>query len=264
MNSTLVAVYIGILCAAMLVLLVWLIVQLVRQFKGKGAENAVIKLDGSYYELKPIGEDSPPAASVVPERAPDDDGEDEEEDDDDDDDEDGEREEPQPAGQPAGVLVEPGAVVLKRAKSVSYAEAYAALSSEQRGYAGDILAYAKEKEEARELVTDRGASVLFGKRPLVRIFIRRGTVVARMTVPNNELAEYADNNNLNIKEKPIDLKIMSAANVGTAKDIVDLTYRNLLEERRRRQEAKKERRRQARLAAKQAAMAENKEKGGTE
>lgn len=45
--------------------------------------------------------------------------------------------------------------------------------------------------------------------------------------------------------------ILCAEMVGAVKDLIDLTYRNIMEDRRRREEARRERRRQRRLQKKQ-------------
>lgn len=49
-----IAVYLGILCAVMLVLLAWLIVQLVRSVRGKNDDQNVIRLQGTDYRIVPV------------------------------------------------------------------------------------------------------------------------------------------------------------------------------------------------------------------
>ena len=148
------------------------------------------------------------------------------------------------------VAVDDETVVLRRSETITYSEAYAALSKQDKRYADEILAYAKAKEEAKEIINDRAATVYLGKKQIVRLFIRKGIVVAKLIMPNNELNAYADNNDLNIKEKPIDIKVTKPELVGSVKDIIDLVYNALIVDRNRREEEKKERRRQARLAKK--------------
>lgn len=239
MDPTLLAVYIGILCAAMVVLLVWMVVSLVRLFKKGKKDELVAEIDGKLYRLVPVDAASDGDAEAVAAVSC-----------------------GQPEGEVAGVgqiVVDSDAIVLRRAESVSYAEAYAALSSEQKRYADEIIAYAKNREETKETSNERGITVYFGKKPLVQVSVRKGMVNARLSVPNNDLAAYADSANIRIKEKPIDFKIDDASKVGAAKDIIDLIHRSILEERVRRAQAKKERRRQARLAKR---AAQNNQKGG--
>lgn len=82
---------------------------------------------------------------------------------------------------------------------------------------------------------------------------------ARLLVLNNDLAEYADSSSISIREKPIDLKVDRAEMVGAVKDLIDITYRNIMEDRRRREEARRERRRQKRLEKKLAAQTPSQE-----
>lgn len=256
MNETLMAVYIGILCAAMVVLLAWFVIQLVLEFrrKNRGDDKNIVQLDGRYYRVVPLsGANEEVAATEAPAE------------------EIAEpvQEEPAPVAESAEptsaqeqaetaaegtefVAVDDSTVVLRRSENLTFEEAYPSLSQEQKRFAGDILAYAVSREEGlKDQVSGKYASVYIGKKPLIRLFIRKGVVNARLLVLNNDLAEYADASNINIKEKPIDLKVDSAEMVGAVKDLIDLTYRNIMEDRRRREEARRERRRQRRLQKKQ-------------
>ena len=148
------------------------------------------------------------------------------------------------------IIDEENSVVLVRSATVTYSDAYSALSAQEKSYADEILAYAKTKEEAKEIINDRAATVYLGKKQIVRLFIRKGIVCVKLIMPNTTLNEYADNNDLNIKEKPIDIKVTKPELVSSVKDIIDLVYDALVINRNRREEEKKERRRQARLAKK--------------
>ena len=145
---------------------------------------------------------------------------------------------------------EENSVVLVRSAIVTYNDAYLGLSEEAKSYADEILAYARTKDEAKEIINDRAATVYLGKKQIVRVFIRKGLVCVKLIMPNTTLNAYADNNDLNIKEKPIDIKVTKPELVSSVKDIIDLVYDALVVNRNRREEEKKERRRQARLAKK--------------
>lgn len=254
MNSTLVAVYVGILCAVMAAVLVWLIVQLVIQIKNrnKDKEKDVVELDGSLYRVVPIKKSERGAAEeeetaeIAVAYAP--------------------AAEPRVRGdvpvQDPGdgtMVVDADAVVLKRGENLAYEEAYPTLSQEQKRFADEILAYADSREEeAKRVVRGKTASVYLGQKKLVQLYIKKGVVVAKLLVPNNELMAYADSSKLNIREKPIELKVDRPEMVGAVKDIIDLTHRSILEDRRRREEERKERRRRKRLEKK---AVENREAG---
>lgn len=139
-------------------------------------------------------------------------------------------------------------ILLKRAETVSYAEAYARLSPVQKGCVDAILAYAESKADVKKITTDKAASVYLGKKLVVRVLIRRGAVCARLTVQNNDFCAYTDSSGLNIKEKPVEIKVERPETVAAVKDIIDITYRDLLEERARREERRREQRRERRRA----------------
>lgn len=245
MNETLVAVYLGILCAVMLTLLIWLIVTAVKRARrGVPGNGTVIEIDGKEYyiaaldggaphiECRPCADAGECGGSVARDAAAD-------------------------CAPAAERTVGADEIVLKRTESLSFDEAYPLLSSEQKRYVGEILTYAKNKEHtAKELNTGRYAAVYIGKRSLVKLFVRKSALYAKLLVLNNELSEYADSNKISIKEKPIDFKVADSAAVGTVKDIMDLTYRSITDERKRREEARRERRRARRTELRRAAAAD--------
>ena len=99
--------------------------------------------------------------------------------------------------------------------------------------------------------------------------LKRGIVMARLTVQNNDFIAYTDSAGLKIKEKPIDVKIEEPEMVSAVKDIIDITYRDLYAERARREEEKKAMRREQRRLAREkakaaAAEAENEANESTE
>ena len=165
MDGTLMAVYIGILCAAMLVLLAWLIIQLVLEFRRKNKFDGkdIVELDGKYYRVVPLtgdageevavssaGQESAPAAER-PEADT------------------REAESPAQAAEVQEgaelVAVDEDTVILRRSENLSYEEAYPTLSQEQKRFADDIIAYAVSKEDGlKDQVGGRYASVYIGKK----------------------------------------------------------------------------------------------------
>lgn len=117
---------------------------------------------------------------------------------------------------------------------------------------GRIVAYAEAKEGAKKVINDRSASVYYGKKLLVRILLRRGRITARLTVQNNDFIAYTDKEGLNIKEKPIDVRVESAETIDHIKNIIDITYSDFAEERARREEEKKAARREQRRLKREA------------
>ena len=140
-----------------------------------------------------------------------------------------------------------GLFLLRRSAAVPYEEAYAALSPEEKGYVDDILSHAMTKDGAKQVVNEHAACVYFGKKQLVRILLRRGRITARMQVQNNALASYADDNNFNLREKPVDVRVDSAETAGYVKGVIDINYSAFKEERGKKAARQKEERRIKRM-----------------
>lgn len=255
-----------VICIAVL-LIIWLVVSALR--KGKSVKGKVVSINDTDYVLVPVGESAdryvaraarPKAqeehvsqiteSQVFPAHAQEEAAE-----------EAAATEAPStetpateaPATEAPAQEPEGGAVVLHRNTAVPYPEAYSALSPAEKRYVDDILAYAESKEGAKLVTNDNAACVYFGKKQLVRIILRRGRITARMQVQNNALASYADDNNFNLREKPVDVRVESAATVGYIKGIIDINYATFKEEREMKEAKKKEERRLKRQQKRQAA-----------
>ena len=248
MSEALFIVCIAVICALALVLIVWLIVSLVQMNKNKKASGKVVVVDEKAYELVPLGE-APSGATYIPAPAVSDTP-------------------PAPVSEELAsgyaYAAEPeedaeGTVTLRRNEAVPYPEAYKRLSSKQKGYVDEILRYAESKEGVKKIVNDKSASVYLGKKLVVRIILRRGIVSARLTVQNNDFIAYTDNAGLNIKEKPIDVKVEQPEMVSAVKDIIDITFRDLTIERARKDEEKRAARREKRRLAREAKLAAERE-----
>ena len=252
-----------IICVVALALAVWLIVTLAKS-KREGDAGRVVIVDDTAYVLVRVGEKAvraevatreEPAPAPAPEPAP------------------APVEQPaeEPAAQPAPAEAAPvvvpvaaeeepaedteGMVMLRRNETVPYPEAYDQLSPIERRCVDEILDYAEAKEGSKKVVNDKAASVYYGKKLLVRILLRRGKIVARLTVQNNDFIAYTDKEGLNIKEKPIDVRIEAPETIEHIKNIIDITYNDFAEERARR-EARRLKREAEKKAEEEAAAAE--------
>ena len=253
-----------IICVVALALAVWLIVTLAKS-KREGDAGRVVIVDDTAYVLVRVGEKAvraevatreepapAPAPAPAPEPAP------------------APVEQPaeEPAAQPAPAEAAPvvvpvaaeeepaedteGMGMLRRNETVPYPEAYDQLSPIERRCVDEILDYAEAKEGSKKVVNDKAASVYYGKKLLVRILLRRGKIVARLTVQNNDFIAYTDKEGLNIKEKPIDVRIEAPETIEHIKNIIDITYNDFAEERARREEEKRAARREARRLKREA------------
>ena len=244
MTQALFIVCVVLICVVALALVVWLIVSLARA-KKEGDAGRVVVVDDTAYVLVRVGDKAAIAEAAsrtvpqpVEEPAP----------------------QPAPTEEPPAPVEEPeveeepeeepvdteGMVLLRRNETVPYPEAYEQLSPIEKSCVDEIVAYAETKEGAKKVINDRSASVYYGKKLLVRILLRRGRITARLTVQNNDFIAYTDKEGLNIKEKPIDVRVESAETIDHIKNIIDITYSDFAEERARREEEKKAARREQR------------------
>ena len=241
MPKELFIVCVVVICVLAAVLIAWLIVSLIRMNRNKGVKGKVVVVDETAYELVPIGE-APTGVQYAPAPAP-------------------AAQEPAAPVQAETAVAEAvpqdteGMVMLRRNENVPYPEAYARLSSKQRGYVDEILRYAETKADVKKIVNDKSASVYLGKKLVVRIVIKRGVISARLSGQNNEFNAHTDKAGLKIKEKPIDIKVEAPEMVSAVKDIIDLSFRDLVLERARREEEKKAARREKRRLAREAKLA---------
>ena len=256
MNDTLWAIYIGVLCLVALLAAIWLVIEVIVRKRKERLAGGIYELDGKLYKLVPYEQEE-----EAPQPEPAEDAAAEEE----------EAEplpepqseqlpepesEPAAAADPNAVVLPEDAVVLRVKNTLTYDEAYAELSGEEQRRVDDILAFAMSKDKAAKKTQSKtAATVSLGRNQLVRITIRKGGILARITVPNDELSAYADVSKTKIKAKPIDIKVDTPETVGTVKDLIDLTYKGILDERERKKQLQRERRRAKQTAA-------NDDKGG--
>lgn len=256
MTEALFIVCVVLICVVALALAVWLIVTLVKGNRKDDAGRVVVVDDTAYVlvrvgdkaavaqaaaepapaEPAPVAEESEETAPVQPSvQEPEEEPCDEEEAE--------EEQEPQDVE---------GMITLRRNETLPYPEAYEALSSIEKSCVDDILAYAESKEGAKKVVNDKSASVYYGKKLLVRILLRRDKITARLTVQNNEFIAYTDKEGLNIKAKPVDVRVDTPETIEHIKNIINITYNDFYEERARREEEKREARREARRLKREA------------
>lgn len=256
MNDTLWAIYIGVLCLVALLAAIWLVIEVIVRKRKERLAGGIYELDGKLYKLVPYEQEE-----EAPQPEPAEDAAAEEE----------EAEplpepqseqlpepesEPAAAADPNAVVLPEDAVVLRVKNTLTYDEAYAELSGEEQRRVDDILAFAMSKDKAAKKTQSKtAATVSLGRNQLVRIAIRKGGILARITVPNDELSAYADVSKTKIKAKPIYIKVDAPETVGTVKDLIDLTYKGILDERERKKQLQRERRRAKQTAA-------NDDKGG--
>lgn len=148
----------------------------------------------------------------------------------------------------SAVAVQPvaadGAVMFEAAKPTHSAK-YAALTVEQRGWYDEIARYAAAVDGVKIVRNDHCEEYKLQTRRVVRMRIRRGTIVCEYQVNNPGISRYVAENKVNFKQAATVLKVTSYREVGAAKDAIDIAVAEIAELRRQSKELERERRRQA-------------------
>ena len=131
-------------------------------------------------------------------------------------------------------------------QSQTLEEKYLALSATERGYYDEIALYAAKKEEAKKFKNARYEEYKIGKTRLVRLLIKRGTVICEFMLQNADFKNYISENKVSVKHSATVMKIEDAEAVQAAKDSVDIVIQAIAEEKEYKKELARERRRQAR------------------
>lgn len=131
-------------------------------------------------------------------------------------------------------------------QSQTLEEKYLALSATERGYYDEIALYAAKKEEAKKYKNARYEEYKIGKTRLVRLLIKRGTVICEFMLHNADFKNYISENKVSVKHSATVMKIEDAEAVQAAKDSVDIVIQAIAEEKEYKKELARERRRQAR------------------
>ena len=131
-------------------------------------------------------------------------------------------------------------------QSQTLEEKYLALSATERGYYEEIALYAAKKEEAKKYKNARYEEYKIGKTRLVRLLIKRGTVICEFMLQNADFKNYISENKVSVKHSATVMKIEDAEAVQAAKDSVDIVIQAIAEEKEYKKELARERRRQAR------------------
>ena len=115
-------------------------------------------------------------------------------------------------------------------QSQTLEEKYLALSATERGYYDEIALYAAKKEEAKKYKNARYEEYKIGKTRLVRLLIKRGTVICEFMLQNADFKNYISENKVSVKHSATVMKIEDAEAVQAAKDSVDIVIQAIAEE----------------------------------
>ena len=127
-------------------------------------------------------------------------------------------------------------------------EKYLELTPEFKGYYDEIVRFANTVEGSKRYKNANYEEYKVGKNRLVRLKIKRETVICELVIPNLAFKNYVSENKVEVKQAPATIKVVDEATLSAVKDSMQIAINAIEEERTYKKEQAKLRRRQKRAA----------------
>lgn len=127
-------------------------------------------------------------------------------------------------------------------------EKYLELTPEFKGYYDEIVRFANTVEGSKRYKNANYEEYKVGKNRLVRLKIKRETVICELVIPNLAFKNYVSENRVEVKQAPATIKVVDDATLFAVKDSMQIAINAIEEERAYKKEQAKLRRRQKRAA----------------
>ena len=127
-------------------------------------------------------------------------------------------------------------------------EKYLELTPEFKGYYDEIVRFANTVEGSKRYKNANYEEYKVGKNRLVRLKIKRETVICELVIPNLAFKNYISENKVEVKQAPATIKVVDEATLSAVKDSMQIAINAIEEERAYKKEQAKLRRRQKRAA----------------
>lgn len=127
-------------------------------------------------------------------------------------------------------------------------EKYLDLTPEFKGYYDEIVRFANTVEGSKRYKNANYEEYKVGKNRLVRLKIKRETVICELVIPNLAFKNYVSENKVEVKQAPATIKVVDDATLSAVKDSMQIAINAIEEERAYKKEQAKLRRRQKRAA----------------
>lgn len=125
---------------------------------------------------------------------------------------------------------------------------YLALSQEAKGYYDEIVKCANNVENVKRFKNARYEEYKVGNSRIVRLLIKRETVIAEFILQNNDFKSYVSENKVAIRPAPTVLKITNSEMLKTACDSIEIVVKQIEAEKEAKRLEMLERRRERRRA----------------
>ena len=127
-------------------------------------------------------------------------------------------------------------------------EKYLELTPEFKGYYDEIVRFANTVEGSKRYKNANYEEYKVGKNRLVRLKIKRETVICELVIPNLAFKNYVSENRVEVKQAPATIKVVDDATLSAVKDSMQIAINAIEEERAYKKEQAKLRRRKKRAA----------------
>lgn len=127
-------------------------------------------------------------------------------------------------------------------------EKYLELTPEYKGYYDEIVRFANTVEGSKRYKNANYEEYKVGKSRLVRLKIKRDTVMCELVIPNLAFKNYVSENKVEVKQAPATIKVVDDATLAAVKDSMQIAINAIEEERAYKKEQAKLRRRQKRAS----------------
>ena len=127
-------------------------------------------------------------------------------------------------------------------------EKYLELTPEFKGYYDEIVRFANTVEGSKRYKNANYEEYKVGKNRLVRLKIKRDTLICELVIPNLDFKNYVSENRVEVKQAPATIKVVDDATLSAVKDSMQIAINAIEEERAYKKEQAKLRRRQKRAA----------------
>ncbi len=125
---------------------------------------------------------------------------------------------------------------------------YLALSQEAKGYYDEIVKCANNVENVKRFKNARYEEYKVGNSRIVRLLIKRETVIAEFILQNSDFKSYVSENKVAIRPAPTVLKITNSEMLKTACDSIEIVVKQIEAEKEAKRLEMLERRRERRRA----------------
>ena len=150
-----------------------------------------------------------------------------------------------------------GAVIITSGPRKTFKECLAESDRDTHVRYIDIMKYALEKDDTRESEALYAISVLCGRLKLMQVMFQRNKLICKFMAGSSELKKYSQSEKaVKIKEKPVIVEIDSNESVEAAKELIDISHKNIQTARNKEMKPSKEEQRAQAQAEKEKKSAE--------